>query len=74
MPLKPLLKVDPMERATVKDAMEREWFKQDLPKYLFPEDPSYSSTRIDDEALEEVCEKLECSKEEVLSYLYNGNH
>ncbi|NWT18891.1 AAPK1 kinase, partial [Vireo altiloquus] len=53
---------------------EHEWFKQDLPKYLFPEDPSYSSTMIDDEALKEVCEKFECAEEEVLSYLYSQNH
>ncbi|OWK57803.1 5'-AMP-activated protein kinase catalytic subunit alpha-1 [Lonchura striata] len=53
---------------------EHEWFKQDLPKYLFPEDPSYSSTMIDDEALKEVCEKFECTEEEVLSCLYSRNH
>ncbi|XP_074992212.1 5'-AMP-activated protein kinase catalytic subunit alpha-1-like isoform X2 [Calonectris borealis] len=53
---------------------EHEWFKQDLPKYLFPEDPSYSSTMIDDEALKEVCEKFECTEEEVLSCLYSQNH
>lgn len=29
---------------------------------------------IDDEALKEVCEKFECSEEEVLSCLYNRNH
>uniref|UniRef100_A0A8B9NM54 non-specific serine/threonine protein kinase n=1 Tax=Accipiter nisus TaxID=211598 RepID=A0A8B9NM54_9AVES len=54
--------------------LEHEWFKQDLPKYLFPEDPSYSSTMIDDEALKEVCEKFECTEEEVLSCLYSQNH
>lgn len=69
-----MLQVDPMKRATIKDIREHEWFKQDLPKYLFPEDPSYSSTMIDDEALKEVCEKFECSEEEVLSCLYNRNH
>ncbi|NXK01298.1 AAPK1 kinase, partial [Corythaixoides concolor] len=53
---------------------EHEWFKQDLPKYLFPEDPSYSSTMIDDEALKEVCDKFECTEEEVLSCLYSRNH
>ncbi|KAM4638708.1 5'-AMP-activated protein kinase catalytic subunit alpha-1 isoform 2-T2 [Amazona ochrocephala] len=53
---------------------EHEWFKLDLPKYLFPEDPSYSSTMIDDEALKEVCEKFECTEEEVLSCLYSRNH
>lgn len=29
---------------------------------------------IDDEALKEVCEKFECSEEEVLSCLYSRNH
>lgn len=56
------------------NSREHEWFKQDLPKYLFPEDPSYSSTMIDDEALKEVCEKFECTEEEVLSCLYSRNH
>ncbi|XP_010584105.1 PREDICTED: 5'-AMP-activated protein kinase catalytic subunit alpha-1 isoform X6 [Haliaeetus leucocephalus] len=69
-----MLQVDPMKRATIRDIREHEWFKQDLPKYLFPEDPSYSSTMIDDEALKEVCEKFECTEEEVLSCLYSRNH
>ncbi|XP_054666257.1 5'-AMP-activated protein kinase catalytic subunit alpha-1 isoform X4 [Grus americana] len=72
--LKHMLQVDPMKRATIRDIREHEWFKQDLPKYLFPEDPSYSSTMIDDEALKEVCEKFECTEEEVLSCLYSRNH
>lgn len=53
---------------------EDEWFKQDLPKYLFPEDPSYSNNMIDDEALKEVCEKFECTEEEVLACIYSRNH
>lgn len=53
---------------------EDEWFKQDLPKYLFPEDPSYSNNMIDDEALKEVCEKFECAEEEVLACIYSRNH
>lgn len=53
---------------------EDEWFKQDLPKYLFPEDPSYSNNMIDDEALKEVCEKFECPEEEVLACIYSRNH
>ncbi|XP_052631502.1 5'-AMP-activated protein kinase catalytic subunit alpha-1-like isoform X1 [Harpia harpyja] len=72
--LKHMLQVDPMKRATIRSIREHEWFKQDLPKYLFPEDPSYSSTMIDDEALKEVCEKFECTEEEVLSCLYSQNH
>ncbi|KAM9584207.1 LOW QUALITY PROTEIN: 5'-AMP-activated protein kinase catalytic subunit alpha-1-like [Trichechus inunguis] len=70
--LKHTLHVDPMKRATIKDNRKHEWFKQDLPNYLFPEDPSYSSTMIDDEAFKEV--KFECSEDEVLSCLYSRNH
>ncbi|XP_060768887.1 5'-AMP-activated protein kinase catalytic subunit alpha-1 [Neoarius graeffei] len=69
--LKHMLQVDPMKRATIKEIREDDWFKQDLPKYLFPEDASYSTTMIDDEALKEVCEKFECTEEEVLNCLYS---
>ncbi|KAG8010931.1 5'-AMP-activated protein kinase catalytic subunit alpha-2 [Nibea albiflora] len=72
--LKHMLQVDPMKRATIKEIREDEWFKQDLPKYLFPEDPSYSNNMIDDEALKEVCEKFECTEEEVLACIYSRNH
>ncbi|KAG9355043.1 hypothetical protein JZ751_001756 [Albula glossodonta] len=53
---------------------EDEWFQEDLPKYLFPDESAYSSTIIDDEALKEVCEKFECAEDEVLSCLYDRNH
>ncbi|XP_029300448.1 5'-AMP-activated protein kinase catalytic subunit alpha-1 [Cottoperca gobio] len=72
--LKHMLQVDPMKRATIKEIREDEWFKQGLPKYLFPEDPSYSNNMIDDEALKEVCEKFECTEEEVLACIYSRNH
>ncbi|KAK2912006.1 hypothetical protein QQF64_027889 [Cirrhinus molitorella] len=72
--LKHMLQVDPMKRATIKEIREDEWFKQDLPKYLFPEDAAYSSNMIDEEALKEVCEKFECTEEEVLNCLYSRNH
>ncbi|CAB1318790.1 unnamed protein product [Coregonus sp. 'balchen'] len=72
--LKHMLQVDPMKRATIKEIREDEWFKEELPKYLFPEDPSYSNNMIDDEALKEVCEKFECTEEEILTCLYSRNH
>nr|ARF07713.1 adenosine activated protein kinase alpha 2 [Megalobrama amblycephala] len=68
-----MLQVDPLKRATIKDIREDEWFKQDLPGYLFPEDPSYDSTVVDEEAVREVCEKFECTEAEVLSSLYSGD-
>lgn len=52
---------------------EHEWFKQDLPGYLFPEDPSYDATVLDEEAIKEVCEKFECNEPEVVSSLYSGD-
>lgn len=52
---------------------EHEWFKQDLPGYLFPEDPSYDTTVLDEEAVREVCEKFECTESEVVSSLYSGD-
>ncbi|KAL6486195.1 hypothetical protein MHYP_G00055870 [Metynnis hypsauchen] len=68
-----MLQVDPLKRATIKDIREHEWFKQDLPGYLFPEDPSYDSTVVDEEAVREVCEKFESTEPEVLSSLYSGD-
>lgn len=52
---------------------EHEWFKRDLPGYLFPEDPSYDATVVDEEAVREVCEKFECMESEVVSSLYSGD-
>lgn len=52
---------------------EHEWFRQDLPCYLFPEDPSYDATVVDEEAVKEVCEKFECTEPEVISSLYSGD-
>ncbi|KAJ8277827.1 hypothetical protein GJAV_G00080520 [Gymnothorax javanicus] len=68
-----MLQVDPLKRATIKDIREHEWFKQDLPGYLFPEDPSYDANVIDEEAVREVCEKFESTESEVMSSLYSGD-
>ncbi|XP_070605076.1 5'-AMP-activated protein kinase catalytic subunit alpha-2 [Erythrolamprus reginae] len=68
-----MLQVDPLKRATIKDIREHEWFKQDLPSYLFPEDPSYDANVMDDDAVREVCEKFECTESEVMASLYSGD-
>ncbi|NXE18947.1 AAPK2 kinase, partial [Ardeotis kori] len=68
-----MLQVDPLKRATIKDIREHEWFKEELPSYLFPEDPSYDATVIDDDAVREVCEKFECTESEVMNSLYSGD-
>uniref|UniRef100_A0AAQ4PXM0 Acetyl-CoA carboxylase kinase n=1 Tax=Gasterosteus aculeatus aculeatus TaxID=481459 RepID=A0AAQ4PXM0_GASAC len=71
--LKFMLQVDPLKRATIKDIREHEWFKQDLPGYMFPEDPSYDASVLDEEAVREVCEKFECTESEFMSSLYSGD-
>ncbi|MGH0171383.1 UNVERIFIED_CONTAM: hypothetical protein FKN15_067380 [Acipenser sinensis] len=53
--------------------MEDEWFKQDLPSYLFPEDAAYNTDVLDEEAVREVCEKFECTESEVSNSLYSGD-
>ncbi|XP_056388950.1 5'-AMP-activated protein kinase catalytic subunit alpha-2 isoform X4 [Hyla sarda] len=68
-----MLQVDPLKRATIKDIREHDWFKQELPSYLFPEDPSYDANVIDDEAVKEVCEKFECTESEFMNSLYSGD-
>ncbi|KAM4640659.1 5'-AMP-activated protein kinase catalytic subunit alpha-2 isoform 2-T2 [Discoglossus pictus] len=68
-----MLQVDPLKRSTIKDIREHEWFKQELPTYLFPEDSSYDANVIDDEAVKEVCEKFECLESEVMNSLYSGD-
>ncbi|KAM8874812.1 5'-AMP-activated protein kinase catalytic subunit alpha-2 isoform 2-T2 [Spinachia spinachia] len=68
-----MLQVDPLKRATIKDIREHEWFKQGLPGYMFPEDPSYDASVLDEEAVREVCEKFECTESEFMSSLYSGD-
>ncbi|XP_034386208.1 5'-AMP-activated protein kinase catalytic subunit alpha-2 isoform X3 [Cyclopterus lumpus] len=68
-----MLQVDPLKRATIKDIREHEWFKQDLPGYLFPEDLSCDASVLDEEAVREVCEKFECTETEFVSSLYSGD-
>lgn len=60
-------------RIILTSVREHEWFKQELPGYLFPEDPSYDATVVDEEAVREVCEKFECMESEVVSSLYSGD-
>lgn len=60
-------------RIILASVREHEWFKRELPGYLFPEDPSYDATVVDEEAVREVCDKFECLESEVVSSLYSGD-
>lgn len=51
-----MLTVDPMKRATIKDIREHDWFKQNLPDYLFPKPAPENLNIVDIEAVLEICE------------------
>ncbi len=51
-----MLTVDPLKRATVKEIKEHEWFKVNLPDYLFPKPNQENLNIIDVEAVLEICE------------------
>ncbi|XP_013383308.1 5'-AMP-activated protein kinase catalytic subunit alpha-2 isoform X2 [Lingula anatina] len=68
-----MLLVDPMKRATIATIREHEWFKIDLPCYLFPETSGHDLSDIDDEAIFEICEKFQCTEAEVIAALESGD-
>lgn len=68
-----MLQVDPMKRATMEDIKNHEWFKKDLPAYLFPSPTGSDASFIDIDAVNEVCEKFSVSDKEVHNALLSGN-
>uniref|UniRef100_A0A6A7FNQ1 non-specific serine/threonine protein kinase n=2 Tax=Hirondellea gigas TaxID=1518452 RepID=A0A6A7FNQ1_9CRUS len=60
-----MLKVDPMKRATIEDIKKHEWFQKDLAGYLFPPPNDTQVAVIDQDAVKEVCEKLQVEAPEV---------
>lgn len=55
-----MLTVDPLKRATIKDIREHEWFKINLPDYLFPKPSQENLNIVDMEAVFEICEVKMC--------------
>ncbi len=56
-----MLQTDPMRRATIANIRQHDWFKKDLPNYLFP-DYDISTLIPDEEAIQETCEVVhQCS-------------
>ncbi|KFM77241.1 5'-AMP-activated protein kinase catalytic subunit alpha-2, partial [Stegodyphus mimosarum] len=68
-----MLQVDPMKRATMHDIKEHDWFKKDLPAYLFPATNDQDTSLINTSALMEVCEKFCVTEREVHSALLSGD-
>ncbi|UJR23975.1 hypothetical protein I4U23_026942 [Adineta vaga] len=63
--LQRMLTVDPVRRATIKEIKEHEWFKVNLPDYLFPKTCEEGTNIIDLDAIQDVCEKFGVSDSEV---------
>ncbi|KAF8381584.1 hypothetical protein PRIPAC_70726 [Pristionchus pacificus] len=67
--MKHMLTVGPMERATIKDVINHEWFQKDLPVYLFPPINESEASIVDIEAVRDVVERYLVQEEEVTSAL-----
>ncbi|CAF1050693.1 unnamed protein product [Rotaria sordida] len=73
--LQKMLTVDPVRRATIKEIREHEWFKVNLPDYLFPKTGEDSTNIVDLDAIQEVCEKFGVNEAEVQeALLINDRH
>ena len=68
-----MLQVDPLKRAQIEDIKNHDWFKKDLPAYLFPQPNDADSTSMDMEALMEVCEKFGVNERDVNTALLSGD-
>jgi len=68
-----LLTVDPLKRATVKDIREHEWFKINLPEYLFPKATNDNINIVDIEAILEICEKFSVDESTVQDALMDAD-
>ncbi|PIK46654.1 5'-AMP-activated protein kinase catalytic subunit alpha-2 [Apostichopus japonicus] len=67
-----MLQVDPMKRSTIRELRDHEWFKVDLPDYLFPQN-DFDNSIVDVDAIREVCEKFGVTDVEVRESLVAGD-
>lgn len=84
-----MLQVDPIKRATVKDIVRHEWFRKDLPAYLFPSAATASpdgkapgvtvnggdaaTLAIDYDIVGEVCDKFGVTEQDVQDAVMAGD-
>lgn len=69
-----MLQVDPIKRATVQDIIQHEWFRKELPNYLFPSAPdSTNGAAIDYDTIGEVCDKFGVSEQDVHDAIIAGD-
>lgn len=68
-----MLQVDPLKRATIDQIRDQEWFKVELPEYLFPAESDLDASIVDSQAVKEVCEKCQVTEGEVHNALLAGD-
>ena len=68
-----MLQVDPLKRATIDQIRDQEWFKVELPEYLFPPESDLDASIVDSQAVKEVCEKCHVTESEVHNALLAGD-
>lgn len=71
-----MLQVDPIKRATVQDIIQHDWFRRELPAYLFPSAPDSTNgggTAIDYDTIGEVCDKFGVSEQDVHDAIMTGD-
>ncbi|KAG9509954.1 5'-AMP-activated protein kinase catalytic subunit alpha-2, partial [Fragariocoptes setiger] len=69
-----MLQVDPMKRATIEDIKNHDWFRKDLPAYLFPSPPDSSNgTAIDFDTVGDLCERFGVTEQDILKALESND-
>jgi len=68
-----MLQIDPMKRATIKDVINHDWFKKDLPAYLFPPVSEQEASIVDMEAVKDLCDKFGCKEDDVTNALLSSD-
>ncbi|KAI1289936.1 5'-AMP-activated protein kinase catalytic subunit alpha-2 [Halotydeus destructor] len=68
-----MLQVDPIKRASMEDIKNHDWFKKDLPAYLFPPAADSDASTVDAEAVKAVCDKFTVQDKEVHGALLSGD-
>ncbi|GFO05033.1 non-specific serine/threonine protein kinase [Plakobranchus ocellatus] len=67
------LQVDPVKRSSMKEIRDHEWFKKDLPSYLFPSSSDRDASIINTDIVKEICEKFNVDEREVHKALLADN-
>ncbi|KAH7723557.1 AMP-activated protein kinase alpha subunit [Aphelenchoides avenae] len=68
-----MLQVDPMKRATIRDVINHEWFRVDLPAYLFPPINESEASIVDIDAVREVCHRYTVNEDDVTAALLSDD-